>query len=652
MKEIKLKKMHIENFKGLRQFDVEFDDKLTRIVGANGSGKTTLHDAYLWLLTGMDSSESAAFKVQPLDEGSRTIPRLDTLVSCTMSVDGIDHEIKRVFKQKWVTPRGTNKPVMNGNTSDYFIDNVPMTLTEYSQAIATMFCRIEDFKLISSIYAFGHLDTKSKRAKLIQMAGTLPELMNETDYPHLYKLWESVKNVDSIKKTALFELGKLREEKAKIPTKMTENERDLPEGIDFDAIHAEIAEKNAEIESIDATLQKKADGRSGAFSELARLNDQLKDVEVELAEIEGSIRKQWNAKAQELDMKVSKANLEHTEKMSKRNILISENDVLRKDLERYEKKRTELIEKWKAKNAETFSDDVASECPTCHHVFTDDERQTMLEQLVHAFNVGKASILKTICDEGNEVKKQVDEIKERILAREKQIEDVYNEAKVAYDALVDANLQRANLPSVEDIISINKEHQTVLQKKAVIKQAIAIGTPSEDADETALKNKKEALKQEVTELIKKAALEQNIEKVEARRKELEAEDVRPSSEIAKVDAVLYEIQQYSKARINLVEDAVSSRFKMVRWKMYEPNLTNDGEREICECLVNGIPVSTNINTAGGVNAGIDIINALSEWLGLSVPLWIDGKESVTNLIDTPAQVVTLEVAANEQLKVA
>ena len=97
---------------------------------------------------------------------------------------------------------------------------------------------------------------------------------------------------------------------------------------------------------------------------------------------------------------------------------------------------------------------------------------------------------------------------------------------------------------------------------------------------------------------------------------------------------------------------MSGRFRYVRWKMYEANLTNDGEKEICECLVDGVPVSRNVNLAGRINAGIDIINALSSWLGLSVPLWIDGKESVTSLIDTDAQLITLQVVENEPLKVS
>ena len=205
---------------------------------------------------------------------------------------------------------------------------------------------------------------------------------------------------------------------------------------------------------------------------------------------------------------------------------------------------------------------------------------------------------------------------------------------------------------MEQAAEASIEYGNLVRRKAEIRQAIAEATPTEGQDEIELRNRKERLSSEVESLLRELAKEDNIAKVAKRRAELEAEDARLSDEIAELDGVLYEIQRYSKARINIVEDMVSSRFKYVRWKMYEPNLTNDGEKEICECLVDGVPVSRNVNQAGRINAGIDIINALSSWLGLSVPLWIDGKESVTSLIDTGAQLITLQVAEKQPLRVA
>lgn len=644
--------MHIENFKGLRLFDIDFDNTLTRIVGANGTGKTTLHDAYMWLLTGADSSGNAAFFVQPLSSDNRTVDHLTTVVSCKMSIDGVGHEIKRKYEQKWTRRKGTEKDVLTGNTSDYFIDNVPMKMNEFYGELSKLLCKKEDFAMLSSIYAFDNLDTKTKRAKLVQMAGQLPELMNRNDYPRLYKYWETSKSVDSIKKTISFELAGFKDEKIKIPTRLTENERDLPQGVDFDALRAELEAKKGELATIDAHLQKKADGKSGAFAKVAELTSRLKDVETELSEIVGGVRNQRNKKAAELLQAKSNASLAVSEIESK--IRIAENEIV--SLRRQENSLRERLaaarEEWKKKNAETFSDTTLAKCPTCHHVFTEDERIEMRNSLINAFNAGKVGLLKAIADNGNRTAEDIKSVISQIKVKEAEVAALRAGLEEAKKDENDATQKFNMLPGVEYLLGINKEYQNVIDKKNSLKQSINAASPVEQPDEAALNASRQALSFEIEALIKKLALESNIEKINKRRAELEAEDAELSAKIANLDGVLYEIQKYTKAKINLVEDAVSSRFKYVRWKMYEPNLTNDGEKEICECLVDGVPVSNNVNTAGRINAGIDIINALAGWLELSVPLWVDGKESITDLLETDAQLITLEVREGAPLKTA
>lgn len=644
--------MHVENFKGLRVFDIEFDPVRTSVVGANGTGKTTLHDAYLWLLTGADSNGSSAFCVQPLDGDSRTIDHLNTAVSCVMSFDGEEYELKRTFEQKWTRRRGTKDDVLCGNTSGYFIDGVPMKAGEYSEAIAKMLCGADNFTLISSVYAFERLDTKVKRAKLIEMAGTIPDIMNETDYPRLWKYWQNVKDVDSIRKTVAFKLQGLKEDKGRIPVKITENERDLPEGVDFDSIRNEIAARKGEIEGIDATLQKKADGRNGAFSAVAGLTAQAKDVDAQIEDLLSSIRKQRGKVELDAMSEKNKAYSRVSEIESKIRIAKNEATMLGRQKINLEARLQTAREQWKTKNAETFREEAVSECPTCHRPFSEEEITSMRNELVKAFNESKTEVMKAIVANGNEIQSQLASVKSQIEAKNSEIAAMESDLAEARKVLSEAVAKVNSVPTVEQAAEASIEYGNLVRRKAEIRQAIAEATPTEGQDEIELRNRKERLSSEVESLLRELAKEDNIAKVAKRRAELEAEDARLSDEIAELDGVLYEIQRYSKARINIVEDMVSSRFKYVRWKMYEPNLTNDGEKEICECLVDGVPVSRNVNQAGRINAGIDIINALSSWLGLSVPLWIDGKESVTSLIDTDAQLITLQVAENQPLRVA
>ena len=54
--------------------------------------------------------------------------------------------------------------------------------------------------------------------------------------------------------------------------------------------------------------------------------------------------------------------------------------------------------------------------------------------------------------------------------------------------------------------------------------------------------------------------------------------------------------------------------------------------------------STNLNSAAKINAGLDIINAVSGIMDVSVPIWIDNAESVVNFIPTNSQTIRLIVS--------
>lgn len=651
MREIKLRELHIENFKGLRLFDISFDDSLTRIAGANGTGKTTLFDAYLWLLTGSDSAESAAFRVQPIDTDARTIDHLTTSVSATFCIDGITHEFTRLYKQKWSRPRGTDKDVMTGNTSEYLIDNVPMTLTEYNSKVASLLCKSEDFKLLSSVKAFARLDTKTKRSKLMQMAGQLPEPMNSADFPRLYQYWEKVKSVDAIKKTVQSEIAKLNDEKKRIPVMLNENERDMPEGYDFDAIRADITTKKNEIAKIDVILRKKASGKSGAYEEAKRLASELRQIESDLIDIETSLGKERERNVAALQSQKSTLALKVAQFKSERSIAENTIASLNGQADNLSARLADLRKQWTDKNEETFSDTIESVCPTCKRPFSGHEMAEMRQALISAFNSGKSGMLKAIANNGDVAASQLKGLRAQISARESEIEEYASCIAKLETEWKELDVKIASVPTLEQAIAAHREHATLMAKKDELARKIGNATSAEDTSDDEYEARERTLNLEIERLIGDLALEGNIAKVKNRRKELEAKDAELSAKIAELDGVLFEIQRYQKEKIALVENTVSSKFRRVRWKMYESNLTNDGEKEICECLVDGVPVSTNVNTAGVVNAGIDIINAMSEWLGVSVPLWIDGKESVTELLSTQAQLITLSVVENSALKV-
>lgn len=651
MRQVKIKKMHVENFKGLRLFDVDFAPCITRITGANGTGKTTLHDAYLWLITGTDSSGRSDFRVQPIGKDGETVDHLLTSVSCTMTIDGAEHELRRTLEQKWIRKRGSKEDTMCGNTSGYYIDNVPLKANEYNAGIADLLCGMDDFLIISSLRAFLGLDTKTKRAMLLKMAGAIPDILCKEEYPHLWKRCQNSTDVDRTREAVTFELRSKEEEKKKIPVRITENDRDLPDGVDFGAIRDEIARKKNEIDRIDSVLQKKSGIRSGAFATVSKLLDEIRDIDSQIGDLMSSIRKERGKKedavlAEKRDAEAKKSEIESRIRISERElaVLSTQERTLEANLQ-------EVRELWRKKNSETFSDSVMTECPTCHRPFPEEDIESMRNELVMAFNKSKSEAMKAIVENGNHVSELLSSARAKARAKEAEISSLRSDLADADVSLSKISQRIMSIPTVEQVAESSIEYVHLLQRRAGLLEEAEAATPKEGQDERDLKNRKETLSKEVESLLLDLAKESDIERVNRRRQELEEEDRRLAEEIAELDGVIYDIQRYSKAKISIVNEMVSGKFRYVKWRMNNPNLTNDGEREVCECLVDGVPVTSNVNAAGRVNAGVDIINSFSEWLGLSVPLWIDGKESVTNIIDTKAQLITLEVSVGDRLSV-
>jgi len=104
-----------------------------------------------------------------------------------------------------------------------------------------------------------------------------------------------------------------------------------------------------------------------------------------------------------------------------------------------------------------------------------------------------------------------------------------------------------------------------------------------------------------------------------------------------------EIEEYIKQRVNKLETSINSYFKFVKFQLFE-TLQNGEIKECCKVLVdtNGVFVPySDANHAGRVNAGIDIINCFSNKYNVYLPIFIDFRESVSELIETKSQIVNL-----------
>ena len=169
MKTIRLKKLSLNNFKGIKSLEIEFDNDVTEILGDNGTGKTTVFDSFTWLLFGKDHNDKTAFEIKTLDKNNRAIPKLVHSVEATLLVDNATIKIRREYKEKWVKQKGSLEAVLTGHETLYFFDDVPITLTEFAERTGDLINE-QLFKLITNPFYFNNLPWATRRQILTKIA--------------------------------------------------------------------------------------------------------------------------------------------------------------------------------------------------------------------------------------------------------------------------------------------------------------------------------------------------------------------------------------------------------------------------------------------------------------------------------------------------
>ena len=123
--------------------------------------------------------------------------------------------------------------------------------------------------------------------------------------------------------------------------------------------------------------------------------------------------------------------------------------------------------------------------------------------------------------------------------------------------------------------------------------------------------------------------------------ELEAKQAELSEEKMKLDEASYLMDEFVKAKVNMLEESINARFKLARFKMFNVMLNGNVE-ECCETTYKGVPYRS-MNNAARINVGLDIINALTSYFKVTAPVFIDNAEAVTEFVSVNSQTIKLVV---------
>lgn len=664
MKKIMLANLALTNFKGIRQFSTSFGECSTNIFGDNATGKTTLFDAFLWLLFGKDSTDRKDFEIKTLDDNNQPYHNLDHSVEATLIVDGMEINLRREFREKWTKKRGSTTEEFTGHETAYFWNDVPMKQEEYQNKISGLLNE-GTFKLITNTNYFNSMKWQDRRAVLIQMAGTIDDMevldtiQGQISNEHNAMLLEAIakgKNKDNFKEYRA-ELGakkkKISDELKLMPSKIQEANLAVPEQKDYEAVQEKIDTVTADIANVDELLSNKSAAYKQHQENIRLLIDQ-----------QGGIKSKLQQLLFDIKSKVQQAgNDRKTNIVKEKNSLRSIEDDLhtaRKDYmnadgrkKALEKEQEDIRAKWNEANAKTlvFNENEFC-CPACKREFDPSQVEQKKTELTNNFNSDKSKRLNDLTEKGQAIGKEIADLVTKLgnlkAAGEKLAVDVETlKNRIGELEQEDLRLSNDESSSVQKAIDENENHKTFLAEIETLNEQI--NAPYSD-DNSSLLQRKTELTTQLNELNRELAGKDIYTKQVARVQELKDQESKMATELAAMEGVEFSINLLVKTKMDEVERRVNSKFRLVRFQMFEEQI-NGGETEACITLVKTnsayVPYS-DVNTAGKIQAGIDIINALSEHYGTQAPVWVDNRESVVLLPETNCQLINLIVSEQDK----
>ena len=641
-----LKKLHIQNFKGCKDRVVDFGDK-TSIKGMNGSGKTTVADAVMWLLFGKSLDGSSSFDIRPKDKLGVDIDSVEISITAEFEVDGKPLEITKIQRQNWVTKRGSEEQTFQGNENKYVINTIPKAEKEFKAYIEAMVPE-EVFKFVSNTNAFMAQKAVDRRKTLFKLVSDVTdEDVLATDVKlqnglsgELAKF--TAEEILSRDKKALSEY---KDKLDKLPSRIDEVSRKIVEE-DYSARELQL---NALREQM-AEVDRKAGDTSKAYDQVNQLRVEISQANGKLQEIERTEQDKFSTARRTAANMLS--NVEQSlngftsRKTRTEQYIVTLKATIGSD-EAYLKK---LGEDYTTEKSKEMAEGI-NICPVCKQEYPEEMKETM----VLAFTTEKNRRLLEINRKGKDIAEGIKNSKAELVEYEKQLEDGITEIAELTKEKEKLQAELETLPAGTVDLSANTEYQSV--KKSLIGLAsgleIAIRlTNDAEALKQSIAEQKRAIQSEIDEIQRLIARKQAVEDAKDRVEELKAEQKQLSQDIATVEKEIYLLEEFNKAKVNLLSEKINSHFRIVRWKLFERQI-NGGYNPICEPLVNGQAYSSALNSGHKILAELDIIQALQKIYEVSVPVFLDNAERINdfNVPDMDCQLITLSVTDEKELKV-
>ncbi len=625
----------LDNFKGIKHFELFAGGKDIDVYAANGVGKTTLADAYFWLLFGKDSAgrSDSNFDIIPLGTSG-----LDCSVRGVFrKEDGEEFSLRRVYRQVFTRKNGESEREYKGNTTDFYINDVPKPKKDYTAFVAEI-CEESTLMLLTDPDRFpGKMHWEERRNMLIKLfAGETDDRKIIQAHAELEPLLGLIglKSVDDYAAIARERRKAINRELSDIPGRIDEAEKAKPaEAVPLPTDGPRIGQLVVEKQKIEDEISSI---RSGELVSTTR--KEIAELEAEIARAGASYTQRTMTMTTSPELtaaRVEKAQLsseisERTYKLDslKRQITVTEAEL--------DELRQACIDNF---NMEFNGDGT---CPTCGREYPESQ----IESMIATWNKQKADRQEQLEAQGRSKKAELDRMKQELDALQVEQDESQKRLQKVESTIcaIEKNIQK---PPVWEA---TPEYEAMALEVIKKRQQLDDLQRSIDTNISRWKERLAAVEAEIAEINTRQTNKSIIDQQNARIRQLMKEEKELALELAKIDNGLRLADEFVQVQAADIEDSVNSAFRIVKWKLFDRQI-NGGIKACCEATVDGVEYGTNLNSAAKLNAGLDIISALSSKMGVSFPIWIDNAESVTDYLPVQSQVIRLFVsAADKQLR--
>jgi DNA repair protein SbcC/Rad50 len=248
------------------------------------------------------------------------------------------------------------------------------------------------------------------------------------------------------------------------------------------------------------------------------------------------------------------------------------------------------------------------------------------------FNLDKAEKLKVNKENGSAKAAEKLNLESELETLESKIQELHKaciDKQSEIDALVKPTAEHTPTP---EMIALKSEIDAIVIPE-IVKE-----------DTTALESKKIVISEELDALKAKLSTREQAKQIDARIEELTQQKRVLSQQIADLEKLEFQIETYQNSEMDLIEKRVNDKFSIVKFKMFEKQM-NGGVKQTCVAMVDGVPYKS-VNTAGQIQASLDIINAMQHHYQTFATAFIDNAESITDIPVMQCQTVQLIVDKN------